>query len=319
MAFAREIIIFILQHVIGFRISEEEKDSYYGVLGNTLVRISNHCTWLNLWDGFLEKNPKYKGWPIVSIVFEDNQNTFQNTCLTLKRFRNTPIKVTEYVYRLQGNGQIITPNDRKSIANSIKNILNGNYVDTTGKCMRFRRVSNNPLVQNINHGNGTTSASNMNYGANTPIEEQITTENIQTKNMKKQTIKLNEGLLKEIIKESIENVLTEKTNYIGNRELNKMADEQEYLSKLFYEFCCSFSRLANNLEKPYKEYATKSFERFRKLMSFIMGRQYKRIDMRYGEQPNWRYDWEHLSNAERRKRTSTDLSEPQWHGFEYDD
>ena len=215
MAFAREIIIFILQHVVGFRIYEEEKDSYYGVLGNTLVRISNHCTWLYLWDGFLEKNPKYKGWPIVIIVFEDNQNTFQNTCLTLKRFRNTPIKVTEYVYRLQGNGQLITPNDRKSIANSIKNILNGDYVDTTGKCMRFKRVSNNPLGQNINHGNGTTSASNMNYGADTPIEEEIT-EHKRYDDMKKQTIRLNESQLKDMIKESVQNVLMESYVWYGD-------------------------------------------------------------------------------------------------------
>lgn len=52
------------------------------------MRLSNHCTRLYVWDDILEKNPKWKGLPIVSIVFEDIEVTFNEVeYLTLKRFR----------------------------------------------------------------------------------------------------------------------------------------------------------------------------------------------------------------------------------------
>ena len=57
MAFAREIIKKILENV-RFRVpNTEEKESYYTQIGNTLLRISNHCTRLFVWDDILEKNP----------------------------------------------------------------------------------------------------------------------------------------------------------------------------------------------------------------------------------------------------------------------
>lgn len=92
----------------------EEKNSYYTVIGSTLVRISNHSTRLYVWDDMLEKNSKWKGLPIVSIVFEDIKDTFdEDECLTLKRFRRKPIKIKEYVYNLQGNPQF-NPSRRKT-------------------------------------------------------------------------------------------------------------------------------------------------------------------------------------------------------------
>ena len=63
----------------------------------------------------MEKNPKWKGKPIVSIIFEDSGNTFSNKFLLLRRFRKKPIKVMEYVYPLQGNLQFIAPKDEKLI------------------------------------------------------------------------------------------------------------------------------------------------------------------------------------------------------------
>ena len=135
MAFAREIIKKVLENV-RFRVpTTEEKNSYYTQIGNTLVRISNHCTRLYVWDDMLEKNPKWKGLPIVSIVFEDSEDTFNETeCLMLKRFRMKPIKVKEYVYRLQGNPQFIAPQDERLIIQSMKKISNGQYTDMTNKC-----------------------------------------------------------------------------------------------------------------------------------------------------------------------------------------
>ena len=75
MAYSREIIKKILQNV-RFRVpTTEEKDSYYSEIGNTLIRVSNHCTRLRVWDYMLEKNPKWKGKPIISIVFEDGEQS----------------------------------------------------------------------------------------------------------------------------------------------------------------------------------------------------------------------------------------------------
>ena len=57
MAYAREIFIAIKQK-IRFQQADKEADSHYTVLGNTLVRISNHCTWMKIWDNYLQKNPQ---------------------------------------------------------------------------------------------------------------------------------------------------------------------------------------------------------------------------------------------------------------------
>ena len=141
MTFSREIIKKVLEQV-RFRVPQtEEKNTYYTEIGNTLVRISNHCTRLRVWDEILEKNPKWKGKPIISIVFEDDEATFDEVdCLVMK-----PIKVTEYVYPLQGNLKFITPQDERLIINGIKQIQNGKYSDLTNKCSEpiFRISQNN--------------------------------------------------------------------------------------------------------------------------------------------------------------------------------
>lgn len=186
MAFSREIIIKILQN-IRFRVPQEEKDSYYTTIGNTLVRVSNHCTRLYVWDNFLEKNPNCKGMPIVSIVFEDNGSTFNETeCLILKRIKRKPIKVNEYVYNLQGNPQFLNHFDERSIIASIKSISNGEYMDKTNKYKPFQRISINPITNN-----------------NNSVEEN------KNRQYMKQTIKLKESELKRMIYESINEVLNE--------------------------------------------------------------------------------------------------------------
>jgi hypothetical protein len=183
MAFSREIIKKILQNV-RFRVPKNERDSYYTTINNTLVRVSNHCTRLYVWDNFLEENPKCKGMPIVSIVFEDEEDTFiEEECLVLKRNRKKPVKVKEYVYRLQGNPHFIEKNDEKLIIQSIKNI-SGQYIDKTGKSESFLRVSRNP---------GTNE--NKQYNKNT--------------NMNKKLIRLTESDLRRIVKESVNKVLNE--------------------------------------------------------------------------------------------------------------
>ena len=67
MAFAREIFIQI-KNVIRFQQSEKESDSHYTVLGNTLVRVSNHCTYMYVWENFFKIHPKQRGMKILSLT-----------------------------------------------------------------------------------------------------------------------------------------------------------------------------------------------------------------------------------------------------------
>ena len=191
MAYSREIIKKILQNV-RFRIpTTEEKDSYYSEIGNTLIRVSNHCTRLRVWDYMLEKNPKWKGKPIISIVFEDGENTFdENDCLVLSRYRMKPIKVKEYVYNLQNNPQFITNADEKLIIKAIKGISNGQYTDLTNKCGKpVLRISQNPPDEPPNNPKKLNCNRNMN----------------------KKLIRLTESDLHRIVRESVNKVLMESS------------------------------------------------------------------------------------------------------------
>lgn len=209
MAYSREIIKKVLQYV-RFRVPQtEEKNSYYTEIGNTLVRISNHCTRLRVWDEILEKNPKWKGKPIISIVFEDDEDTFDEVdCLVLKRFRMKPIKVTEYVYRLQGDPQFITPQDERLIISGIEQVQGGKYTDLTNKCSEpILRVSQNPPSV-------------------PPNNQELNTEQY----MNKKLIRLTENDLHRIVKRSVNKVLRESYNdddvYMSNYR-DAMSDRED--------------------------------------------------------------------------------------------
>lgn len=147
MAFAREIFTQIKRNV-SFQQSEKEKNSHYTVLGNTIVRVSNQCTYLNIWDNFLKKNPKMKGMKIISIVFEDWDTTFSDECLYLQRDRRKPIIVEEIVYPIRGNGNMIQRQEIKTIIKDLQTVEHtGQYTDNIGKGQRFVRMSIN--VSNI--------------------------------------------------------------------------------------------------------------------------------------------------------------------------
>lgn len=143
MAYAREIILMILTHIRFRMVKNRERDSFYTILGKTLVRISNHCTYMNTWDNFLKNNPKLKGLPIISIVFEDNGSTETNDSLVLSQNRRKPIVVNEYVFSCNGDGQFITEKDIKTIISDLRNISTTNtYTDNTFKSKYFKRVFN---------------------------------------------------------------------------------------------------------------------------------------------------------------------------------
>jgi len=224
MPFAREIILFILDF-IRFRVPRDsEKDSYYTVLGNTLVRVSNHCTWLHIWDDILEKNPKWKGMRIISIVFEDQNDTFNNNCLVLKRERRKPIRVEEYVYQLNGNAHYLSKDEIKAIINSIKLIeRNNSFSDPTGKAIYCPRVSVNPSSTNTTtdkNGN-TTYSTNYGYGADY-VSESIDNKQHKTRYNMKKTIRLSESDLHNIIKECVDNILSEGGQWINDKGLGRI-------------------------------------------------------------------------------------------------
>ena len=251
MAFSREIIKKVLQYV-RFRVPQtEEKNSYYTEIGNTLVRVSNHCTWLYRWDEILEKNPKWKGKPIVSIVFEDSGNTFSDKCLVLRRFRMKPIKVMEYVYPLQGNPQFITPQDERLIINGIKQIQGGKYTDLTNKCSEpILRTSQNP--PDVPPTKTMNNNENKQYNTNT--------------NMSKKLIRLTEQDLHRIVKESVNRMLNESFCSSGNEEYDYLSNslfsliedwgisEQMNQNKTFQEGRKMLHQALKTLEVGFREY-----------------------------------------------------------------
>lgn len=209
MAFAREIFQQIKNH-IRFQQAEKEKDSHYTILGSTLVRISNHCTHMKVWENYFEKNPKYEGMKIVSIVFEDEGSTFTKQCLQLVNRRDNPIVVGEYVYHSASLSKL----EIKSIIKSLQEMDYSNtYKDATKKCLFYPRLSVNPpppykvpdkIAQHI--GNDL-----FNKLRNYREWNGITNENKQYKNMnKKNTIRLTESDLKRVISESVKKVLKEE-------------------------------------------------------------------------------------------------------------
>ena len=178
--------------------------------------MSDHCTWMYVWDNFLENNPKLKGKPIVSIVFEDTGDTFTEECLLLKRFRRNPIKVNEFVYPLHGNTQYLSKQDVQSIIKGLKGLLNSiEFVDPTEKGKYELRVSKNPPDNTINNKQTDTN------------QTQNQENNQQTNENKtmKQTIRLTESDLHKLIKEVV-NELDLKT-YAN-------AAKDDFEDKLYY-------------------------------------------------------------------------------------
>lgn len=145
MAYAREIFITIKQK-IRFQQADKEADSHYTVLGNTLERISNHCTWMKIWDNYLQKNPQDAKRNILSLVFEDGEDTYTEECLFTVTERKKPIRVTEYVFKSAS----LSKQDVKMIIGSLQQMMTTNkFNEPTGKGERFDRISVNPDYMNI--------------------------------------------------------------------------------------------------------------------------------------------------------------------------
>ena len=198
---AREVFIAINQK-IRFQQADKEADSHYTVLGNTLVRFSNHCTWMKIWDNYLQKNPQDAKRNILSLVFEDEGDTYTEECLFTVNERKVPIRVTEYVFKSPS----LSKQDVKLIISSLQQMMTTNtFNEPTGKGERFDRISVNPDYMNLETtADGRVIPGGIN-GMDYSIEESKT-----HKNMNKKAIKINETQLRNMVAESVEKVLKEE-------------------------------------------------------------------------------------------------------------
>lgn len=210
MGFAREIFILIKQ-IIGFQQDKKEKDSHYTILGNVLVRISNHCTYMYVWENYFLQHPEHKEMKIISLVFEDVKNTFQSNCLITKKNRKKPILVEEYVFPIHGNEDYLSKEDVKSLIKKLQRLdLTGEFIEPTNKAKRFIRKSINPASTNLMNNN-TEYATEYHHGIDAVSESKIY-KNTDMKTSKN-VIRINEDQLKHMISESVKKVLKEMDDF----------------------------------------------------------------------------------------------------------
>ena len=127
-----------------------------------------------------------------------------------------PIKVTEYVYRLQRDPQFITPQDERLIISGIKQVQGGKYTDLTNKCSEpILKVSQNPPSV-------------------PPNNQELNTEQY----MDKKLIRLTESDIHKIVKESVNKILNETKKkdpmqqwFKDMNDIQKHRDNMEYITK----------------------------------------------------------------------------------------
>jgi hypothetical protein len=201
MAYAREIFTAIKQK-IRFQQADKEADSHYTILGNTMVRVSNHCSWMKIWDNYFKNNPKDEKMNILSLVFEDGEDTYTEECLFTVSERRKPIKVTEYIFKSAS----LSKQEIKMIIRSLQQMMTTNkFNEPTGKGEKWDRISVNPDYMNIETTTNGRAIPAGGHGADYPIEENNKTNENKTK--KKNVIRINEAQLKKIVAESVKKVL----------------------------------------------------------------------------------------------------------------
>lgn len=126
---------------IKFQQANNEINSHYSMLGNTLVRISNHCIDMRILD---EKNLNYNELNIVSLVFEDDAKTYIHNIDVIINSRKNPIVAEEYVYSLNGNHDYLSNFDVESIIENIQHLMfSDEFIEPTMKAIHSERISEN--------------------------------------------------------------------------------------------------------------------------------------------------------------------------------
>ena len=101
---------------------------------------------MKIWDNYLQKNPQDAIRNILSLVFEDGEDTYTEECLFTVTERKKPIRVTEYVFKSAS----LSKQDVKMIIGSLQQMMTTNkFNEPTGKGDWFDRVSVNPDYMNI--------------------------------------------------------------------------------------------------------------------------------------------------------------------------
>lgn len=177
----------IRQNIVSEDDINDGKDSFYIYKpnGKVEIRISNHCT--HLWTWHERRNGKFDDITRISIVFEES-DTYSDANLVLRRHRNTPLMVQEFVYRI-GDPQAFTPSDVKLVINEIQ------------QCIKKGKMYEDPT--------GKLEYSEMRVSENPPTNENINC-NI---NMKTNKVRLTEGQLRRVVAESVKRVLRETCEY----------------------------------------------------------------------------------------------------------
>lgn len=265
MPFAREIFIRIKQ-VIRFQQSNKEADSHYTLLGNTLVRISNHCTHMKVWDNYFNENPKMKGKPIVSLVFEDNGNTFTEECLFSNGNRRRPLKISEYVFE----SSQLTKQDINLIIKSLQNLGKSNsFIDLTKRGTSYNRISVCPDFNNIEITNDGLPRKGGIKGTDfVPESKQYDNNNNENKDMKRTNkIRLTESQLHQVIKESVKKVMKEGKGkftqlYNDTKSPHNYSKTIESLLNEYIAVENEYQRKMLNIEKDLEMYTNWSWDEF---------------------------------------------------------
>lgn len=190
----------------GFKHNSHDDSFYrtYIVEGGQFLqlRVSNHGTHLWTW---LEKDyDPSVALANISIVFTQDGRWESNTAVDMGDKKRS-YSIIQYIY----NCSVLDDNDILRINNRIQDIVtNRGYLD--------------PLSDNETK-KAQVYTLEPNQEPKQIIQENKQTTNIN-KNMKKQTIKLNESQLRGLIKESIENVLNEN-KWDGNEDVFYEDDE----------------------------------------------------------------------------------------------
>lgn len=160
----------------------------------TEIRLSNHKTDINTWifREYRGVTPNKR----ISIVFRDGD--YNGSCLA-KEPTKKKIIVDEYVYDLR-NGIIMSDRMISQITKAIRDIKTTNEYHDPLQSAQYTRIKETYVGMNTitNDNNRTTaSATKGTYGADNIVDENKTTKDM------KQTIRLNESKLRQLIKECL--------------------------------------------------------------------------------------------------------------------
>lgn len=120
------------------------KTSYYAIINNTVVWLSDHCMKTSELEELLSKRPFIRSKAIISIVFDFHGNTYnKEECLTPKSESSDFIAVEEYVCNMHSDKQYFKLQDIANIIYDIERISRGefrNYDRTKWICYKREAI-----------------------------------------------------------------------------------------------------------------------------------------------------------------------------------